>query len=78
MAAGSIFAFFGGWALFAHAPKPAPVDDAAPDLAPAPLPTLPSLAPNTNQTSPHVQPLPTLPPSSSRVMPMPRLRTHGS
>jgi len=69
----SVIGFFGGWILFAHAAKPAPAEPPPALSAPAPL-KFPSLAPNN--TSPSLQPLPSLPPFTRRVVP--RLRTRGS
>ena len=67
---GSLSGFFGGWALLAHAAKPAPEPAAAPELAPTPLPPLNLNTPSNLQPLPPIQPLPR---AAS-----PRLRTRGS
>lgn len=70
ISASSVLALFGGWAMFAHTPKPAPIQAAAPINTPAPL-DFKSLQPSGN-----LQPLPVFPQTSSVVVP--RLRTRGS
>lgn len=65
-----MLALVGGWAMFAHTPKPAPVQKPAPISTPLPL-DFQKLQPNGN-----LQPLPVLPQTSSVVIP--RLRTRGS
>ncbi len=60
IATGSVIGFFGGWALLAHAPKPAQPAQQPVVVQMAPLPTLaplPSLSNNTNQPSFQQQPL---------------------
>jgi hypothetical protein len=67
IATASVAGFFGGWALLAHAPKPAPVTQSSAQVELTPVPTLapiPSLngriqnfqqfsvAPRTRQTLP--------------------------
>ncbi len=74
--AGSLAGFFGGWALFAHAGKPAPVAAAPADIAPVVLPPLDLNSPTQLQSLQPLQPLPSLQPSTS--FSMPRLRTRGS
>ncbi len=71
--AGSIAGFFGGWALFAHAGKPAPLPPAPASVAPADLPPLDFSAPTNLQP---LQPIQPLQPRSTFVTP--RLRTRGS
>jgi hypothetical protein len=71
----AMLGFLGGWAILAHAGKPAPVaTPAASSLAPLPaLPPIPSLGQNQSPT--RLQPLPSLP---SIQFGSPRLRTGGS
>lgn len=71
IAAGSIAAFLGAWALLGHASKATPVQAPPPIVAPAPLPGLPD-----NNVPPALQPLPALPQPSLGARP--RLRTGGS
>lgn len=71
--AGSIGGFLGGWILFAHAGKP--VDAAAPG-SPVPAAAPAQLPPLNFNSSPNLQPLPTLSPRSN--FSMPRMRTRGS
>ncbi len=71
--AGSVAGFFGGWALFAHAGKPAPAVAAPASVAPAILPPLDFNGPTDLQP---LQPIQPLSPRSTFVMP--RLRTRGS
>jgi hypothetical protein len=71
--AGSIAGFFGGWALFAHAGKPASAGAAPASVAPA---VLPPLNPNGPTDLQRLQPIQPLPPRSSFAAP--RLRTRGS
>ncbi len=71
--AGSIAGFFGGWALFAHAGKPAPSAAVPASLAPADLPPLNLSGPSDLQS---LQPIQPLQPRSMFVTP--RLRTRGS
>ncbi len=73
---GSLAGFFGGWALFAHAGKPAPAAAAPVSVAPADLPPLDFNTPSDLQPLPQLQPLQPLQPNSNFVMP--RLRTRGS
>ena len=78
VASGSLAAFFGGWALLAHAPKPASADVAVPaDVPQIEQPqTLPTLAPLRSTSRQRVQPLPQIQPQ--RVQRLPRMRTGGS
>ncbi len=71
--AGSLAGFFGGWALFAHAGKPAPAMAAPASVAPADLPPLDLSSPTDLQPLPQLKPLQ---PNSN--FSMPRLRTRGS
>ena len=84
-----ILSFLGGWLLFSHAGKPAPLSmfQSAPSpvtnssAAPAPLPTLapiPSLDSLTNGSSSALQPLPQTPSISSSQNFFPRMVTRGS
>jgi hypothetical protein len=70
---GSFAGFFGGWALFAHAGKPAPAVAAPASVAPADLPPLDFSGPTDLQP---LQPIQPLQPRSTFVTP--RLRTRGS
>ncbi len=79
VAVGSVLGFFGGWALLAHAEKPAAPAAPAPVVAPAPA-TLPTPAPFFSAPSSGFAPgsgLQQLPPSP-RFSTMPRMRTRGS
>lgn len=67
---GSLAGFFSGWALLAHAPKPASVEPSVSSAAPALLP------PPSFDVPSRMQPLSPLPPMSQ--MARPRLRTRGS
>lgn len=69
---GSMMGFLGGWAMIAHAGKPAPVQTPViiNDTAPEALPPLQFDQPSQLQP---IQPLPQQPRSS-----LPRLRTRGS
>ena len=78
---GSLGGFFSGWALIAHAGKPASANtDTQPEIvAPAPLPTLAPL--NFSNSAPsgglqQLQPLPQMPQTSQ--LPRVRLRSRGS
>lgn len=71
--AGSLAGFFGGWALLAHAGKPAPAAAMPAGVAPAVLPPLDLNGPTELQP---LQPIQPLPPRSSFAAP--RLRTRGS
>ncbi|MCL4487284.1 MAG: hypothetical protein M1570_04040 [Chloroflexi bacterium] len=68
---GSLSGFLGGWALLAHAGKPAPVEAAPVDVAPLATP-----APLNFNNSSQLQPLPPLQPMPQ--FSMPTLRTRGS
>jgi len=88
----SIVSFLGGWALFSHAGKPAPLISSPPVVSAdssaqigstagvqfAPIPTLP---PMPSMDSPSIgsslQPLPSLP-NTALQSSMPRFRTRGS
>jgi hypothetical protein len=76
IALSSVAGFLGGWALLAHAPKPAPLVTQQPVVEPAALPTLapiPSFGRRNSSNS--FQQFSVNPPSGfSR----PRLRTGGS
>lgn len=75
IALSSVVGFFGGWALLAHSPKPAPANPQPALVEPPPLPTLAPI-PSFNDQNGGFQQLPSLPPvsfSSPR-----RLRTGGS
>ncbi len=81
IATGSVIGFFGGWALLAHAPKPAqPTQQPVVQMAPLPtLAPLPSLGDNNNQLSfQQVQPLPQLQSSLPQTGFFGGFRTGGS
>lgn len=67
---GSLTGFFSGWALLAHAAKPAPESAPVPEAPPATLAPLNFNSPSDLQPLPPIQPLP-------RAA-APRLRTRGS
>ncbi len=71
---GSLGGFFGGWALLAHAGKPAPVEAAPANVAP--VPTLPPLNFDTPSQLQPLQPLQQVQPLPQFTMP--RMRTRGS
>jgi hypothetical protein len=70
----SVVGFFGGWALLAHSPKPAPPEPQPAQVELAPLPTLPPI-PSLSDRNRGIQQLPDLPPVSMNT---PRLRSGGS
>ena len=88
----SIFSFLGGWIMFSHAGKPAPLFSSSNTTAPATnvsapaqpseLPTLapiPSLDSLVSSSSPsQIQPLPAPPQFSIQQSYAPRMRTSGS
>jgi hypothetical protein len=74
IASTSVAGFMAGWALLAHAPKPAPLVSTPPASAEVSLPPLPTLPP-LDQGSLQLQPLPSLPQTFSGFS---RLRTGGS
>jgi hypothetical protein len=74
IALSSVVGFFGGWALLAHSPKPAPPEPQPVQVELAPLPTLDPI-PSLNDRNNGFQQLPDLPPVR---MSSPRLRTGGS
>ena len=74
IALSSVVGFFGGWALLAHSPKPAPPEPQSAQVELAPLPTLAPI-PSLNDPNRNFQQLPDLPQVS---MSIPRLRTGGS
>lgn len=74
----SVAGFMGGWALLAHAEKPAPIENKPSVSASAPLPTLQPLQPLNNNNfnnSSNLQQFPVQPQQRSFF---PRLRTGGS
>ena len=88
----SIISFLGGWALFSHAGKPAPLISSPTVVSAeesaqggstagvqfAPIPTLPPM-PSMDEpsTGSNLQPLPSLP-FTTQQSAMPRFRTRGS
>lgn len=89
----SIVSFLGGWALFSHSGKPAPLfsspatdtpvtaaQQVQPSLAPLPtLPPVPSLDSLTQGGASALQPLPSISiVQSAPSASLPRLRTRGS
>ncbi|MEJ2710609.1 MAG: hypothetical protein P8074_23555 [Anaerolineales bacterium] len=75
----SVAGFMGGWALLAHAEKPAPIENKPSVSAQAPLPTLQPLQPlksNNFNNSSNLQQF-SVQPQQQRSF-FPRLRTGGS
>jgi hypothetical protein len=88
----SIVSFLGGWAMFSHAGKPAPLFSASHTPVPAstgsapatlplptlqPIPSLDSLISN-NPVQSQIQPLPAAPQFNIQQSYVPRMRTMGS
>ncbi len=81
IARSSIFSFIGGWAVFSHAAKPAPIlpgltASAQSQTALAPIPSLDSLVAASSNGPKGLQQLPSL--SLAAQSSLPTLRTHGS
>lgn len=76
--ASSVVGFMGGWAILAHAPKPAPLQTVTAatvqESIVSPIPTLPPV-PSLDEFT-QLQPLPSF--SFSTQSQMPRFRTRGS
>ncbi len=77
IASASVAGFVGGWAILAHAGKPAPLASGSPAAVQlSPLPTLAPLPPLEGFGS-NLQPLPSMP-QTRAMLGFPRLRTSGS
>jgi hypothetical protein len=84
----SVLAFLGGWALFSHAAKPAPLFSSQPSVSGSEVTPLPTLQPipsldslvtsSSTSNNSSLQPLPSGPSFNVQQQFFPRMRTMGS